>query len=310
MRTNQWNPHMLSYAKLIKLDNLLLIAFAQLCVKYGLFMPFDVDIMLSGFGMVLLIIATTSLVAAANVILEIQAQSDQTSKKLLINNVIPEKIAYNLFIIFNSIGVLIGFYLSYLIGKPKLAALFIVVSALFYMYATYLKEILILKNVLIALMASLSIVAVGIFDLLPAITTNNQASQKVYFLIILDYAIFGFVIVCMREIIKDCIHIDADHNSGSKTIPIALGKIRTSRLISGVTIIPITMVVYYMYTYFFNNTTIVIITLILFVAPLLLFMFKSWNAEILKDFKILSVLLKSILFLASSSLVLYQFILK
>ncbi|MDH7446681.1 geranylgeranylglycerol-phosphate geranylgeranyltransferase [Aquimarina sp. 2201CG14-23] len=300
---------MQGYLKLIKFDNLILIAIAQLCIKYGLFEPFDIDITLNGFGIFLLIISTISLVAAENVMLEIQDKEHPNAKGLM-NGILSEKVANRLFIIFNVIGVCIGFYLSNIIGKPKLAALFIVVSGIFYIYATHLKEILVLKNVLVGIMMALGLIAVGIFDLLPAITEKNLASQKVIFLIIVDYSFFAFIVVTIREIVKDCLMIDKDHNAGIRTIPIVLGKDRTTKLISGLTIIPIALIIYYVYTYLFSNSVAVVLVLGILVAPLLYFMFKSWNAETNKDFKTLSLILKLVLFLASLSLLLYQFILK
>ncbi|WP_299181160.1 geranylgeranylglycerol-phosphate geranylgeranyltransferase [uncultured Aquimarina sp.] len=294
---------MQAYLKLIKFDNLILIALAQLFIKYGLFEPFDIDITLNAFGISLLIISTISLVAAANVMLYIQDKEQSET-------IVSEKVLNRLFIIFNVTGVGIGFYLSNIIGIPKLAALFIVVSGIFYIYTTYLKEILVLKNIIIGILMALGLIAVTIFDLLPAITEQNRASQKVIFLIVVDYSIFAFIIVTIREIVKDCLHVDRDHNAGLPTIPISLGKDRTAKLIGGLTILPIGMIISYVYTYLFNNSTAVIIVLGLLVAPLLYFMFKSWGAESNKDFKTLSLILKIVLFLASLSLLLYQFILK
>lgn len=294
---------MQSYLKLIKLDNLLLIALAQLCIKYGLFEPFGIDITLNGFGISLLIIATISLVAALNVMLYLEHKEES-------NIAISEKIANRLFIIFNVIAVGIGFYLSNIIGRPKLAALFIVVSGIFYIYTTYLKEIIVVKNILMGIMMALGLISVAIFDLLPAITEQNKASQKVIFLIIVDYAVFAFVMITIREIVKDLLSVDNDHNTGIQTIPIALGKDRTAKLISGLTIIPIGLIIYYVYTYLFNNSTAVVLVLAVLVAPLLYFMFRSWGAENNKDYRVLRMILKLVLFATSLSMLLYQFILK
>ncbi|GGX26091.1 geranylgeranylglycerol-phosphate geranylgeranyltransferase [Aquimarina muelleri] len=299
---------MQSYLKLIKFDNLLLIAFAQLCIKYGLFEPFNIAITLNGLGIALLILATVCIAAAGNIIIYIYNQEGSTAKGLL-QGKITEKTANRLFIIFNVIGVLIGFYLSNLIGKSGFAALFIITSGIFYIYASYLKEIIILKNVIPALLIALSLIVVGIFDLLPAITEKNRESQTVIFSIILDYSVFAFMIVLLREIVKDGLHIDRDHRLGIKTIPMALGKERTTKLVGILTIVPIAMVIYYIYTYLFSNSTAVIMVLLLLIAPLLYFMIKSFSAESDKQLTRLSLLLKIILIIASISLLFYQFIL-
>ncbi|WP_344926716.1 geranylgeranylglycerol-phosphate geranylgeranyltransferase [Aquimarina addita] len=297
---------MTAYLKLIKLDNLLLLVIAQLCIKYGFFDPFPVAITLDSFGITLLIIATLCIGAAGNIIIEIYDKEKFNGSELL-NGSISEKSANRWFIILNVIGVLIGFYIANLIEKPEFSALFIISSGLFYLYASYLKELVVIKNFTIAVLISLSLLAVGIFDLLPAITDENRASQQVVFRIITDYTFFASTLILLREIIKDCYTIDTDHNAGLKTIPIILGKERTAKLVSGLTLIPIGMIVYYLYIYLFNNTYAVLYVLILLIAPLLYFMFKSWGAQIQKDFDLLSRTLKVILFLTSMFLLFYQF---
>ncbi|WP_103068679.1 geranylgeranylglycerol-phosphate geranylgeranyltransferase [Aquimarina sediminis] len=299
---------MLPYLKLIKFDNLLIIALAQFCIKYGLFEPFNIAITLNGIGITMLVVATVSIAAAGNIIIEIYDREDSGAKSLLQGS-ITEKSANRLFIVFNIIGVLIGFYLANLISRPGFAALFIIISVVYYIYASYLKEIIAVKNIVIALLAALSLIVVGIFDLLPAITEKNRASQTVIFSIITDYAIFAFIIVILRELVKDCLTIDKDHNVGIRTVPIVLGKSRTTKLIGVLTLLPIAAVIYYIYTYLFSNSKAVILVLALVVAPLLYFMIKSFSAESDKQFIHLRLILKLVLVIASISLLLYQFVL-
>ncbi|SHI33284.1 geranylgeranylglycerol-phosphate geranylgeranyltransferase [Aquimarina spongiae] len=290
---------MLSILKIIKFDNLLIIAIAQLCIRYGLFEPFGIAITLNGFGIFLLILATLSIAAAGNVIIHLN-DDEKTN----------EKLGNRLFIIFNVIGVLLGFYLSNLIGRPGFAVLFIIVSGIFYMYATYLKEILVVKNIIIGVLATLSILAIGIFDLLPAITEKNRESQTVIFSIIFDYSVFAFLIIVLREILKDCLNVDKDHNMGLKTIPIVLGKERTIKLIGILAVLPIAAVIYYIYTYLFSNSLAVVAVLALIVAPLIFFIIKSFTAETDKQLRLLKHLLRIVLLITAISLLMYQYLLK
>ncbi len=298
---------MLSFLKLIRIDNLLLIAFAQLCIKYGLLAPFEVATTLDFFGIVLLIIATILLVAGTNIMQYIQASNFRHKHDTPI--IFSEKKAYNLFIITNVLSVAVGFYLSYSINSPKFAALFIIISGILYMYETYLKEIVVVKNLLIASLTALVLIAVGIFDIAPAITSENQPTQKVFFMILVDYAILCFALIIIRELVKDCINSDQDYNRGLQTIPIVLGTARTASLIAILTLIPIGMVVYYCYTYLFHNTIAVILVLAFIIAPLLVISIKAWGSNSQKDFKTLSLLLKGVLYTTATSLLLYQFIL-
>ena len=103
--------------------------------------------------------------------------------------------------------------------------------------------------------------------------------------------------------------MDKDHNTGIKTIPILFGKDRTIKYIGIATIIPITAVVYYIYTYLFSNTKAVAFVLLLIIAPLLFFMIKSFTVESEKYMNTLKLILKIVLITSSLSIFLYQFIL-
>jgi 4-hydroxybenzoate polyprenyltransferase len=62
-----------------------------------------------------------------------------------------ESAAYNIYAVLNISGVAIGFYLSNVIVKPS-AAIFILIAATLYIYATSLKQMILLGNVIIALL--------------------------------------------------------------------------------------------------------------------------------------------------------------
>jgi len=299
---------MLSYLKLVKIDHLMLMAIAQIAVKYGLLDPFGIPITLNALGLLLLIIATLAIAAAGNIIIEIYNQNTPESDDLSAFQISGTS-ANRLFIILNCIGVLIGFYISYMVGKSSFAAFFVIVSGLFYLYASYLKEIPVLKNIIIAGLITLVLLAVGFFDLIPAITNNNRASQTVVFSIIGDYAIFSFLIVLLRELVKDCLCIDEDYNAGLKTIPILLGKERTIQLIGVLSLLPLGAVIYYTYTYLFANNKAVLVMLLMVVAPLLFFTIKTFTSSTRKDLIILKLALKIILFLATLTMFFYQFLL-
>jgi 4-hydroxybenzoate polyprenyltransferase len=87
---------------------------------------------------------------------------------------------------------------------------------------------ILLGNVIIALLLSFSVVIV--FDLYPAIN-ENQLLMASLFSILLDYAIFAFVINLIREIVKDLEDINGDTSQGMKTLAIVLGILKTTKLV-------------------------------------------------------------------------------
>jgi 4-hydroxybenzoate polyprenyltransferase len=93
--------------------------------------------------------------------------------RVVIGKSITESAAYNIYAVLNISGVAIGFYLSNVIVKPSLL-LFYFDSRNLYIYATSLKQMILLGNVIIALLLSFSVVIIGVFDLYPAINAENQ----------------------------------------------------------------------------------------------------------------------------------------
>jgi 4-hydroxybenzoate polyprenyltransferase len=289
-----------------------MIVLTQVLIKYFLFEPFNIAITLNDFGFFLLVLATVCLTAAGNIINDIfDVEADKINKpsRVLIGRSISEKTAYNLFFGLNVIGVLIGFYLANMIQKPSFTAIFIFTSALLYLYAKSLKSYLVLGNILISIFVAMTIVIVGLFDLFPAINPQNQANQNTIFSILLDYALFAFLINWIREMVKDQQDINGDHKTGIKTLPIFLGKSRTNKIIFVVSIIPLVAIVLYMYNYLYHHQAAILYALLLILAPLLFFMVKIWSAETKKDYRLLSLLLKIIMFFGLASIGLYQFIL-
>jgi 4-hydroxybenzoate polyprenyltransferase len=63
--------------------------------------------------------------------------------------------------------------LSNVILKPSFC-LFILIAATLYIYATSLKQMLLLGNIVVALLLSFSVIIIGIFDLYPVIDQANQ----------------------------------------------------------------------------------------------------------------------------------------
>ncbi len=302
----------MNYLKLIRFPNILFIALAQILIKYALFVPFGISTTLSDFDFALLVIATTSIAAAGyiiNDIFDVDIDTINKPDKVLIGKVISEKTAYNLYFILTVVGVGIGFYLSNKIGKSGFSALFIVISALLYLYASYLQSILLAGNIIISMLVGFSLIIVGIFDLLPAVTQANQTTQSTIFSIILDYAFFAFFINLIREIVKDIQDINGDKNGGHHTLPIALGKKRSLTVIFILGIIAVALVIGYMYNYLYNTQGLMLYFLLLVLAPLLYFCIKAFGAKTHKDISHLSRVLKMIMLFGILSIGMYPFVL-
>lgn len=308
---------MTHYLKLIRWQNLALIALVQILIKYALLLPFSdshgVSTSLSVFAFILLVIATLCLAAAGYVINDISdVDADKINKpqKVIINKQVSEKTALTLFIILNLVGVGIGYYISSGIGHSGFFAIFFIVSTLLYLYSTYLKHIALVGNLTISLLVATSIVLIGIFELLPAIDASNRAVQMTFFKIILDYAAFAFLINLVRELVKDIEDIDGDFNIGSQTLPIVLGRERANKIAFALSLLPIAAVIYYIVTYLFTQTIVVLYFLALVVGPLIYVSIKLFSAEKKEHYHHISIILKLIMLTGLMSMALYPIILK
>ncbi len=305
---------MINFLNLIRWKNLLLIAFVQILIKYALIEPFEVvKFTLNDFGFGLLVLATLCIAAAGNVINDIyDVETDFVNKpnKVIVGNSISEKTAFNMYIVLTIIGVGVGFYLSNLIGRSGFSAIFVIISALLYIYATYLKQTLLVGNIVVSFLAAMSLLIVGLFELLPVITDQNQETQLTFFKIIFDYAIFAFMINLLREMIKDIEDINGDYKVEMKTLPIIIGRERALKIVFILSIVPLLAVIYYTITYLYKHYIAVGYFLIFIIAPLLYFTIKSFSAETKKEINFLSAFLKIIMFFGVMPLLLYPFILK
>ncbi len=301
---------MTHFLNLIRWKNLLMIAITQLLIKYALLEPLGIKTSLDALSITLLILATICIAAAGNIINDIyDVETDNINKpeKLIVGKSISEKTAFNLFIAFNVIGVGIGFYVSNLVGKSAFFSLFVIISGLLYVYASYLKRTLLIGNIVISILVALSILIVGIFELLPEITPENRQFQLTFFKTIFDYAVFAFMINFLREIAKDLEDIDGDYKAGMNTLPIAIGRTRATNVLFGLSFIPLFSISYYVINSLYKNPIAVGYFLLCIVGPLLYITIKSFNAETKKTYHHISSMLKIVMVSGMLSLLIYLF---
>lgn len=296
----------MNFLKLIRYPNLLMLALMQFIFRYGFLKMQNIPLALTDFQYFLLVVSTLCIAAGGYVINNVYDQETDLDNKpndVIVGKSISENQANTAYIILNIVGVGIGFYLANSIGKPGFAALFIVIAATLYQYASSWKRSLLLGNVLVALLVSLSILIIGVFDLYPILNTDNKMLLGTVFQVLMDYAVFAFTINLIREIVKDLEDVNGDYNQGMNTLPIALGVDRTAKLVFALSFIPIFAILIYVNNYLIQLFFATIYMLAFVAGPLIYFAVKIWSAKTKKDFHILSSLLKWILFFGILSIV-------
>ena len=285
-----------------------MLALMQLVFRYGFLELQNIPLALADWQYVLLVLATVCIAAGGyiiNNIFDVETDNENKPGNVIVGQFISETKAYNLYIGFTVIGVVMGFYLANVINKPSFASLFIIIAATLYFYATSLKQSLLIGNFIVALLLSVSVIIIGIFDLYPVTFEENRPVMGLLFGILLDFALFAFIINFIREIVKDLQDVNGDYNQGMNTLPIVFGVKRTAKLVFALSFIPIICIIYYINANLFASGLLyaTVYGLVLILAPLLYFTIKIGSATTTKDFHHLSTVLKWILFFGILSIV-------
>lgn len=212
---------MSSIIKLIRFNNLLIIAATQLITYYFLrssdTFPPETNINF------LLFILSTSFIAAAGYIIndyfDIKIDMINNPDRVVVGTLIRMRTAMTAHLILNATALIIGFYISWKIGL-----LYIFTGFLLWQYSVSFKKQLLTGNLCIALLMSISLFSVWLFD-------NSILLNWLAF-----YAFFAFLTGLIREISKDVEDMKGDEAFECKTFPIVYGFYKTKKLLTGLVI--------------------------------------------------------------------------
>lgn len=305
----------MKFLQLIRYKNLLLLALMQLIIRFGYLEQIHIPLSLFYWQYALLILATVLIAAGGYVINDIfDQETDQHNKpnKVIIGTFISETTAYSIYAALTIAGVACGFVLSNSISHPNFAILFVLIATLLYIYASTIKQIAVIGNILIAALLAFSVIIIGIFDIFPNTFESNQQQMALAFSILLDYAKFAFFINLVREMIKDIEDIEGDKIQEMKTLPIIIGTIKTTKIAFILLLVPTLYLFYYLNQYLFSNNLYygIFYLMILVIAPIILCLIRIWNAKEKKDFRQISIILKWIIFFGILSIWIITFNIK
>ncbi len=297
------------FLNFIRWKNVAMIGILLFLIKYVLFERFELNVALDHVHYALLALSTICIAIAGyiiNDINDIEADKINKPKRLFVGRKISRTDAYNLFIGFNSFGLLVGMYLSYHVGHTSYFIIYVLTSLLLYQYAKYLKKKLLLGNLLVSFAVFLSIVLPLVFDLLPVTNPLNESRQMVVFKLLGAFGFFGFFLTFIREIVKDIEDIKGDKKIGARSLPIVIG-VKKSKVAVLVTTLLLCAVISFLGIMLFTFDRIATVYLSIFVvAPLLYFMFFLWKANSHKELHRSSGILKIVMLLGTLTLLLIK----
>ena len=313
----------ISFLKLIRLKNLIIVALTQFLVKFSLINPFVENFMLSDNQFYLLVLSTVFITASGYIINDIyDVKTDKVNKEesRIIGKLITSRNAIRWYIIFNFLGLGLGIYIAYIVKQPYYSLVFVYCIFSLWTYSKRMKTSFLFGNLQVSLLTALSIFNVALFDIISnGINKNN--GEMMIFKIILFYTAFAFITTFIREIIKDLEDIEGDKKIQAKTLAITYGIEKTKWVSLIFTIFTFLGIAYFQYFQYsiakskfefdisiwgINKMAIIYV---IFIQLLFLFLgFKIYNSKVKKDFYFISQLSKIIMIAGILSIPLFTYI--
>lgn len=206
-----------AFVKIVRLNNLLLVAFVQLLTAYFLIGTTRSGIpVLQDWNLYLLVISTIVLTASGYMIndyYDVKIDYVNRPDEVVIGKGMKRRMVMILHTLMNVVGIALGYLVHPRIGVINFFAAF-----LLWLYSNSLKRLPFIGNLTVAGLTGLAIWVVGYY---------YQDAQ----MLILTYAIFAFFINLIREIIKDIEDRPGDRKHGCRTLPIVVGFRNTKKII-------------------------------------------------------------------------------
>ena len=309
---------MIAFLKLIRLPNLLIIAFTMYMVRYGIVQPmaeaYGIGLWMPDLLFFLLVLSVVMIAAAGYIINDyFDVRMDQVNKPehIVVDKGVKRRVAMGAHQVINVIAILIGAFVSWKANFFKEGTILFIFSATsLWFYSTTFKRQFLVGNLVIALLSGIVPLIAGFYDMTyikehfkEIILFNAQnnpgrpAFSESVFFFVLGFSFFAFILTLLREIIKDIEDREGDDAYGCKTLPVVMG-VKGGKTVAAIIMLFILFMVVYLGFEFYQDTRsripfiYIVITLII---PLLLMFFMLIRAKEKKDFTRLSLLNKIIM---------------
>jgi 4-hydroxybenzoate polyprenyltransferase len=237
---------MFSFLKLIRFPNLLMIAFAQYMMRYAVIYPLvrlhGVEFQLNGFIFFCIVFSTMCTAAAGfaiNDYFDIKTDKINRPCKVVVGRTIDRRSTMKIHIILCATGILLGGFVCWKAGIPKLVLLYILVSGMLWLHSLIYKRQFLIGNIIVALFSAL-VPMMALLDIPPIYKCYGQflidrgANFNFAIFWILSVACFAFLTTLSHEIIKDAEDFEGDAAFGCRSLPIVLGDQYTKWTIIGI----------------------------------------------------------------------------
>ena len=287
------------YFRLIRIENLLIIALTQCLIYFNIIVPYrEDDKMMPYLNLVdfsLIVIATMLIAAAGNAINDyFDMRIDRINKpeRIILGKHIERRMAIHLNNIFNLLGVFVGLIAAYEVGKWSLGFVFLIMTFILLLYSSTFKKLFLVGNIIIALLSAFVPFIIVFFECF------SKPDYRNYYmlLIVLVYCGFAFLISLLREIIKDVEDVVGDEACGCKTIAVVFGVDKTLNIVKmGILITLLLTISFISYIGFRQMWIFAAYATIFVLIPMILVYLKSLKAKEKNEIRWISLAFKFIM---------------
>ncbi|OIP02273.1 MAG: hypothetical protein AUJ98_01845 [Bacteroidetes bacterium CG2_30_33_31] len=273
--------------KLIRGGNLLFIVLIQYFFKYLILDSLINEKMVFFSGATLasqrilffLMVLSTVFIAAAGYIIndisDVRADKINKPGENIIGEIISLNLAKTLYYSFNVLGILLGFFCFYFLGKPTLISVQLLMVMLLYLYAVEYQCKSFWGNVMVAFAASMVVLIVWLFEFYMLLIAKSTylLSDNFSILLIVGFAGFAFLFTLLREWSKDLQDFDGDSAVGCRNLMIKIGMKKGNLMLAIALIISSILIIVWQILLFLNTNSHLLFTSIYFVLQVLIYTF-------------------------------------
>lgn len=250
---------MFNLFKLIRFNNLVMIAITQYLVRFCIISPIlnikGLSLQMSEFWFAMLVLATVLLAAggyAINDYFDTKTDAINRPSKVLVGKAFSRQFTIKLHLILSTVGSLLGIAASIYVGALHYALIFPLVGGLLWFYSTTYKSQLIVGNLIISFLAAMVPLIVLMFEIsritktILIVIQQNQINLNAIAYWVIGFAVFAFITTFVREVVKDMEDYEGDAETGCNTIPIVFG-IKKAKIATCIIVVVEVFLLYYIY---------------------------------------------------------------
>jgi 4-hydroxybenzoate polyprenyltransferase len=212
------------------------------------------------------------------------------------------------------VGIILGIVVSLKINSLKFSSIHLAAVGLLWLYAMQLKKKPIVGNIAVAILSALVMLLPIVYEPIVFYNSENNFHEQIQIILQagLVFAAFALLTQWIREMIKDLQDVEGDELTGCNTLPIWLS-IKSTKIILSILIATTLFSGAWFQFHFYVHRKFYpvfnlwnLFTIVLIQLPLLVVIVKLWKAEKPEQYKVLSTIMKVVMFAGIFSMLFIQ----